>query len=96
MKPEIHPKYKEITVIRTDGTEFKTRSTYAKSDTLRLDIDPLNHSAWTGGSNKLKETGRLARFRSRYGGLENLGSNEEAPKEKKAAKTEAKKAKKSE
>ena len=49
MKKDIHPDYHEITVIMTDGTEFKTRSTYgAAGDTLRLDIDPKTHPAWTG------------------------------------------------
>jgi len=41
MKEGIHPQYKEITVVRTDGTTFTTRSTYAKSNRLQLDIDPL-------------------------------------------------------
>ena len=41
MKPGIHPEYHEITVVMTDGTEYKTRSCYGKpGDTLRLDIDP--------------------------------------------------------
>jgi large subunit ribosomal protein L31 len=66
MKQGIHPEYKEINVIWTDGTITKTRSTYAKSD-LRLDIDPTTHPAWTGGTAKISETGRLAKFKSRYG-----------------------------
>ncbi len=49
MKADIHPDYHEITVIMTDGTEFKTRSCMGKAgDTLRLDIDPKSHPAWTG------------------------------------------------
>ena len=37
MKAEIHPDYHEITVVMTDGSEFKTRSTYGKpGDVLRL------------------------------------------------------------
>ena len=31
MKPGIHPEYHEITVVMTDGTQFKTRSCYGKS-----------------------------------------------------------------
>ena len=31
MKTDIHPDYHEITVVMTDGTEFKTRSTYGKA-----------------------------------------------------------------
>ena len=49
MKNDIHPDYHEITVVMTDGTEFKTRSCYGSNgDTLRLDVDPKSHPAWTG------------------------------------------------
>ena len=38
----------------TDGTDFETMSTWGKEgDTLKLDIDPQSHSAWTGGSQKI-------------------------------------------
>jgi len=68
MKADIHPEYHEITVIMTDGTEFKTRSTYgSEGDTLRLDIDPLVHPAWTGGNQRLLDTGgQIARFNKRF------------------------------
>ena len=68
MKSEIHPEYHEITVIMTDGTEFKTRSTYgSEGDTLRLDVDPLVHPAWTGGNQRLLDTGgQIARFNKRF------------------------------
>ena len=57
MKPEIHPDYHEITVVMTDGTEFKTRSTYGKpGDTLRLDID--EDAAWTGVHRVVDSGGR--------------------------------------
>ena len=40
MKPEIHPDYHTIKVVMTDGTEFKTRTTWGKEgDKLHLDID---------------------------------------------------------
>ena len=55
---------------RTDGTTFQTRSTWGKEgDTLHLDIDPLTHPAWTGGTRQLQEGGRVARFNKRFGGL---------------------------
>jgi len=69
MKEGIHPAYKELTVVRTDGSTFTTRSTYSKSDRIQLDIDPLTHPAWTGGSAKVSETGRVAKFNSRYKGF---------------------------
>ncbi len=68
MKPDIHPEYHEITVVMTDGTEFKTRSTWGnEGDTLRLDIDPLSHPAWIGGNQRLVDTGgQVARFNKRF------------------------------
>jgi len=68
MKTDIHPDYHEITVIMTDGTEYKTRSTYGnEGDVLRLDIDPLVHPAWTGGGQRLLDTGgQIARFNKRF------------------------------
>jgi large subunit ribosomal protein L31 len=71
MKSDIHPDYHEITVVMTDGTEFKTRSTYGKEgDTLRLDIDPSTHPAWTGGAQRLVDTGgQVARFNKRFEGF---------------------------
>jgi large subunit ribosomal protein L31 len=71
MKKDIHPNYHEITVIMTDGTEFKTRSTYGKEgETLRLDIDPKSHPAWTGVHRLVDSGGQLAKFNKRF---KNLG-----------------------
>jgi len=68
MKAEIHPDYHEITVIMTDGSEFKTRSTYGKpGDTLRLDIDSKSHPAWTGVHRLVDTGGQLAKFNRRFG-----------------------------
>ncbi len=69
MKQGIHPDYHDITVVMTDGTTYATRSTYGKAgDTLRLDIDPKSHPAWTGGQQRLLDTGgQLARFNRRFG-----------------------------
>ena len=50
MKKNIHPDYHEIEVEMTDGSKFKTRSTWGKaSDKLKLEIDSKSHPAWTGG-----------------------------------------------
>ena len=71
MKKGVHPDYHEITVVMTDGSSFKTRSTWGKAgDTLRLDIDPKSHPAWTGGTQQLLDRGgRLSRFQKRFSGL---------------------------
>ena len=71
MKAEGHPDYHMITVKMTDGTEFQTRSTWgSEGDTLRLEIDPTSHPAWTGGLRKLGEHGgQVARFHKRFGDI---------------------------
>jgi large subunit ribosomal protein L31 len=70
MKQKIHPEYHEINVIMTDGTTFKTRSTYGKAgDTLRLDIDPKSHPAWTGVHRLMDSGGQLAKFNKRFSGI---------------------------
>ena len=70
MKKDIHPDYHEITVIMTDGSKYKTRSTIGKAgDTLKLDIDPKSHPAWTGQHRILDSGGQVARFNKRFSGV---------------------------
>lgn len=71
MKSDTHPDYHAITVVMTDGTEYATRSTYGKEgDTLRLDIDPTTHPAWTGGQQTLLDRGgRLSKFKNKFDGF---------------------------
>ena len=70
MKKDIHPDYHEITVVMTDGTEYKTRSTMGKAgETIKLDIDPKSHPAWTGQHRILDSGGQVARFNKRFSGL---------------------------
>jgi large subunit ribosomal protein L31 len=70
MKPGIHPEYHEINVIMTDGTQFKTRSCYGKpGESLRLDIDPKSHPAWTGQHRIIDTGGQVAKFNKKFAGL---------------------------
>ncbi|EKE75798.1 MULTISPECIES: 50S ribosomal protein L31 [Oceanibaculum] len=70
MKQEIHPDYHEITVVMTDGSTYKTRSTWGKEgDTLRLEIDPKSHPAWTGQHRLLDSGGQVAKFNKRFANL---------------------------
>ena len=71
MKKGIHPDYHFIEVKTTDGSSYKTRSTYGnEGDVISLDIDPSSHPAWTGGKQKLLDTGgRVSRFKKKYEGL---------------------------
>lgn len=74
MKADIHPNYKELTIVMTDGKEYKTRSTY-KGDILRLDVDPLTHPAWLGGvGGTVVEKGQLSKFENRYGNFLSAGT----------------------
>ncbi len=71
MKNEIHPEYHTITVKMTDGTTFETRSTWgAEGDTMTLDVDPLSHPAWTGGTRRVLDTGQVAKFNKRFAGFD--------------------------
>ena len=73
MKADIHPEYHEITVVMTDGSTFITRSTYgAPGDTLRLDIDPKSHPAWTGVQRMLDSGGQVGKFNDKFGFMSSL------------------------
>jgi large subunit ribosomal protein L31 len=68
MKKDIHPDYHTIKVTMTNGTTFETRSTWGKSgDSMRLDIDPSTHPAWTGTRILVDTGGQLSKFKNRYG-----------------------------
>lgn len=100
MKDNLHPDYHEITVVMTDGTEFVTRSTYGKTgDTLRLDVDPKVHPAWTGMHRLVDRGGQLDKFNKRFAGLSTKKKADdkataEKPKEKIKLTTTAASAKK--
>jgi large subunit ribosomal protein L31 len=78
MKKDIHPDYHTINVVLTDGSTFQTRSTYGKeNDTIRLDVDPRTHPAWTGGAGRILDTGgQLARFNKKFQSFGLKTSNE--------------------
>jgi large subunit ribosomal protein L31 len=71
VKSDIHPNYHFIEVKMTDGTSYRTRSTFGEEgQTLQLDVDPTTHPAWTGGSQRLMDTGgRVSKFKKKYEGL---------------------------
>lgn len=71
MKKDIHPDYHEIEIVMTDGTTYRTRSTWGKpGETMKLDIDSKSHPAWTGGSQRLNDSGgQVAKFNKRFEGL---------------------------
>lgn len=68
MKNDIHPEYDEITVVLSDGTEFKTRSTMSpQGGVYRSEVDSKNHPFYTDNLKLQKKAGRIDRFNKRYG-----------------------------
>ena len=54
----------------TDGSQFETMSTWGKEgETLKLDIDSKSHPAWTGGSQKVLDKGRVNKFNKKFSNL---------------------------
>ncbi len=95
MQEKIHPDYHKITVVMTDGTTFETKSTWGKEGaSMRLDIDPKTHPAWTGVRQSIDRGGRVQRFKDRFGmtgsgmaaGSKSSGAKAEATPAKDAAK----------
>jgi large subunit ribosomal protein L31 len=67
VKKDTHPPYHEITVVMTDGTTFKTRSTYGEPGaSLQLDIDTKSHPAWTGGQMQIMQRGQVDKFNKKF------------------------------
>ena len=40
-----------------------------EGDTLKLDIDPKSHAAWTGGSQKILDKGRVSKYNKKFSNL---------------------------
>ena len=71
MKKDIHPDYHVIDVKMTDGTTVQMRTTWGTAgQTMPLEIDPNVHPAWTGGSQRLMDTGgRVSKFKKKFEGF---------------------------
>ena len=65
MKPDIHPKYEEITVNCSCGNSFKTRSTLGQD--LHLEVCSACHPFYTGQQKIMDTAGRVDKFRRKYG-----------------------------
>jgi large subunit ribosomal protein L31 len=66
MKDDRHPDYDVMTVELADGTTFETRSTM-EGDTYESEVDSTNHPFYTGRRQYVDTTGRVEKFRQRYG-----------------------------
>jgi large subunit ribosomal protein L31 len=66
MKPDIHPKYGEITATCTCGNVIKTASTLCKD--IHTDVCAACHPFYTGKQKVVDTGGRIDRFNKRFGG----------------------------
>lgn len=68
MKKDIHPNYREITLVCACGNTFKTRSAY-KSDLMHVEICSNCHPFFTGKQKLVDSAGRVERFQRKYGAM---------------------------
>ncbi len=66
MKPDIHPRYEEISVVCSCGNTFKTRSTL-EDEELHIDVCSECHPFYTGKQKIVDTAGRVDKFRKKYG-----------------------------
>ncbi len=67
-KKDIHPEYNEITVLMSDGSEVKTRSTMnTKDGVYRAEVDSKNHPFFNEDLKMITTAGRVDKFNKRYG-----------------------------
>lgn len=78
MKEGIHPAYREVVFQdMASGVKFITRSTVNTRDTItmdgkeyplfKLDVTSESHPFYTGAQQRILETGRVEKFRQRFG-----------------------------
>ncbi|RLJ19075.1 50S ribosomal protein L31 [bacterium endosymbiont of Escarpia laminata] len=65
MKADIHPKYNEVKVVCSCGSEFVTRSTLGKEE-LHVEVCSACHPFYTGKQKILDTAGRVDKFRKKY------------------------------
>lgn len=64
MKEGIHPEYKECTIVCACGNIVKTRSTKAE---IKVEICNKCHPFFTGKQKFVDSTGRVEKFKKKYG-----------------------------
>jgi large subunit ribosomal protein L31 len=78
MKKGIHPQYRTIEVVMTDGSTFTTRSCY-KNDRMVLEIDSKSHPFFTGKQMLVDTAGRVDRFKKRMARSQSMMKGRKAP-----------------
>ncbi|MEZ5739121.1 MAG: type B 50S ribosomal protein L31 [Burkholderiaceae bacterium] len=78
MKEGIHPSYREVVFQdMTTGTRFITRTTASTRETtkwedgkdyplIKLEMTSESHPFYTGAQQRVRETGRVERFRQKF------------------------------
>lgn len=64
MKAKIHPEYKEISVICSCGSTFKTRSTMGKD--IHIEVCAECHPFYTGKQKIVDTAGRVEKFKQKF------------------------------
>lgn len=62
MKPEIHPKYYDATIVCACGAKYETRSTKK----YNIDICSACHPFYTGKAKFVDSAGRIEKFNKKY------------------------------
>jgi large subunit ribosomal protein L31 len=65
MKPDIHPKYEEMSATCSCGNVIKTRSTLGEN--ILIDVCSQCHPFFTGKQKIVDSGGRVDRFKKRFG-----------------------------
>ena len=66
MKSDIHPEYRETSVVCSCGNTFTTRST-AKNGVIHAEVCSACHPFYTGKQKILDVGGRVQKFEKRFG-----------------------------
>ncbi|MDQ8039434.1 MAG: 50S ribosomal protein L31 [Rickettsiella sp.] len=66
MQHDIHPAYNVVTVICSCGNSFKTRSTL-DDENLSIEVCAKCHPFYTGKQKIVDSSGRVDKFRQKYG-----------------------------
>jgi large subunit ribosomal protein L31 len=79
MKPSIHPEYRDVVFLDlSTGNKFITRSTVNTRETVKMDdgkeyplfkceVTSESHPFYTGAQQRITETGRVEKFRQKFG-----------------------------